>query len=290
MQAAPDLSEKTVLITGANSGIGKATAAALASFGATVILASRDLAKGQAAADEASTSGKGQIICKQLDLASFSSIRRFATEVLAEHEQVHVMINNAGLMLSDRRETEEGFEQTLGINHIGHFLLTDLLLERIKASAPARIINVSSSGHAQAGGMDFDDPMSEKNYDGFKVYARSKLANVLFTQELAERLAGTGVTVNSLHPGVVATGFSKDGDAHGFLATFFKWFAPFLRSPENGAATSIFLASSPQVTDITGQYFADCKAKRVAKGARDVSAQKRLWELTESWVSNASTN
>ena len=285
MSSSSSLSEKTILITGANSGIGKATAAALVARGATVIMAARDLEKGKAAAASI-PEGTGRLVCKQLDLASFASIRRFAAEVLAEHERLHVVINNAGLMLSERRQTEEGLEQTLGINHVGHFLLTDLLLDRIKASAPARIINVSSKAHTQAGGLDFDDPMGEKSYDGFKAYSRSKLANVLFTQELAERLEGSGVTVNSLHPGVVASGFARDGDAQGFFGAFFKWGARFLRSPQSGAATSIFLATDPDVASVSGQYFADCKPKKVAKAARDKDAQRRLWQMTERWVAS----
>ncbi|MEE8346831.1 MAG: SDR family oxidoreductase, partial [Dehalococcoidia bacterium] len=205
---------KTVLITGANSGIGKETAVALARAGATVVFTSRDPKKGeQAAADIRRRSGT-DVTLMPLDLASFTSIRALAETFLQRYEKLHLLINNAGLVLSERTETEQGFETTFGVNHLGHFLLTKLLLDRIKASAPARIVNVASGAHRRVGGgLDFDDLQSTNGYSAFRVYGRSKLANIYFTRELARRLQGTGVTVNALHPGVVATGFARDGDA-----------------------------------------------------------------------------
>ncbi len=279
---------KTVLITGGNSGIGFETALALAADGATVAFTSRDPHRGEHAADEIRRRTSVQPHLMPLDLASFASIRAFAADFLERFDNLHVLINNAGLILSERTETEDGFETTFGVNHLGHFLLTHLLLDRIKASAPARIINVASRAHSFArSGLDFDDLQLTSRYGGMKAYARSKLANIYFNRELARRLQGTGVTVNALHPGSLATGFGRDGDVKGPFGWLFSLGRPFLRSSEKGAQTSIYLASAPEVEGVTGNYFADSKETEPTSIARDDEAARRLWEASEALVSQA---
>ncbi len=200
-------------------------------------------------------------------------------------DRIDVLVNNAGLVLSDRRQTEDGFEATFGVNHLGPFVLTDLLLPRIKDSAPARIVNVASTAHKGAGkGLDFDDLQSTRGYSGMQVYSKSKLANIYFTTELARRLKGTGVTVNCLHPGTVATGYGRDGDSSGVLAFGLKVIKPFILSAEQGARTSVYLASSPDVADVTGQYFVKCQARKPSKVAQSDEAARRLWKHSEELV------
>ncbi len=280
---------KTVLITGANSGIGKETAVTLARAGATVVFTSRDPKKGeQAAADIRERSG-ADVALMPLDLASFPSIRALADGFLQRYDELHVLINNAGLILTERAETEQGFESTFGVSHLGHFLLTQLLLDRVKASAPARIINVASRAHRFArGGLDFDDLQLTKSYGGMQAYGRSKLANIYFTHELARRLEGSGVTVNAVHPGGVATGFARDGDVRAPFSWLFTLAKPFLRSPEKGAQTSIFLASSPELDGVTGKYFADSKEEQPTSVAQDDEAARRLWAASEQLIAQAS--
>ena len=279
---------KTVLITGANSGIGKETAVELARAGATVVFTSRDPQKGaQAAADIRRRSG-ADIALMPLDLASFPSIRALAADFLQRYDELHVLINNAGLVLSERTETEQGFETTFGVNHLGHFLLTQLLLDRIKASAPARIINVASRAHRFArNGLDFDDLQLTKSYGGMQAYGRSKLANIYFTRELARRLEGTSVTVNALHPGGVNTGFARDGDVRAPFSWLWTLAKPFLRSPEKGAQTSIYLAFAPELDGVTGKYFADSKETQPTSIAQDDEAARRLWTASEQLIAQA---
>ncbi len=276
---------KTVLITGANSGIGKETAVALARAGATVVFTSRDPEKGeQAVADIRQRSG-ADVTLMPLDLASFPSIRALAADFLQRYDALHVLINNAGLILTGRTETEQGFETTFGVNHLGHFLLTQLLLDRIKANAPARIVNVASRAHRFArSGLDFDDLQLTRSYGGMQAYGRSKLANIYFTRELARRLEGSGVTVNALHPGGVATGFARDGDVRAPFSWLFTLAKPFLRSPEKGAQTSIFLASAPELDGVTGKHFADSKEAQPTSIAQDDDAARRLWEASEQLI------
>ena len=278
-----EMTGKTVVVTGANSGIGLETAVALARAGATTILCARDPKRGEAALEVVrSRSGRDDAGLVVFDLASLASVRKGADELLGRCGRIDVLVNNAGLVLSERRETEDGFEATFAINHLGPFLLTHALLDRIKASAPARIVNVASTAHQGARrGLDFDDLQSRRRYGGMKVYSKSKLANILFTTELARRLAGTGVTANSLHPGTVATGYARDGDASGVLAFGVRVIKPFVLSPERGARTSIYVASSPDVADVTGAYFVRCRVRRPSKAARDAHAARRLWEVSE---------
>ena len=210
---------KTVIVTGGNSGIGLETAVALAGAGARVLITARDRARGEAAlAEVRRRGGRDDAELAVFDLADLASVRAGAAELLDRCPRIDVLVNNAGVVLSDRRETTDGLEATFAVNHLGPFLLTLLLLERIKASTPARIVNVASTAHKGARhGLDFDDLQSRHGYAGMLVYSKSKLANIYFTAELARRLAGTGVTVNCLHPGTVATGYGRDGDSRGFL-------------------------------------------------------------------------
>jgi NAD(P)-dependent dehydrogenase (short-subunit alcohol dehydrogenase family) len=282
----PDMKGKTVLVTGANSGIGFETAAALAAMGARVLVSARSADRGRAAVASVVDRVEGAAVqLVVFDLADLASVRRGADEILELAPRLDVLVNNAGLVLSERRVTVDGFEATFATNHLGPFLLTNLLLERIKASAPARIVNVASTAHNSARtGIPFDDLQSEHRYRGMRVYGQSKLANILFTLELARRLEGTGVTANSLHPGTVRTGYGADGDARGFLAFGLKLSSPFFLSPAKGAQTSVYLASSPEVEQVSGQYFVKCKPRQPRKWARDPEAARRLWQVSEELV------
>jgi len=280
---------RTVVITGANSGVGQATAVALARAGAdTVITARHEGRGGQAVADIRRDSGSDRVDLVVFDLADLASVRRGAERILDRCPRIDVLVNNAGLVLSARTETMDGFEATFATNHLGPFLLTRLLTERLVASAPARVVNVASTAHQGARrGLDFDDLQSTRHYRGMQAYSRSKLANILFTNELARQLSGTGVTANSLHPGTVASGFARDDDAKGFLAFGVKVIKPFILTPEKGARTSVYLASSPEVADVTGQYFVKCRAKTPSPAARDEAAAALLWSVSEELVDRA---
>jgi len=278
---------RTVVVTGGNSGIGFETATALAAMGARVVVTARNADKGRAAvaAIAQRAGGDAQVQLVVFDLADLASVRRGAAEILEQAPRLDVLVNNAGLVLSERAETVDGFEATLATNHLGPFLLTNLLLGRIRVSAPARIVNVASTAHNAARmGMPFDDLQSEKKYATMRVYGQSKLANILFTLELARRLEGSGVTANSLHPGTVRTGYGADGDARGLLAFGIKISAPFFLSPAKGARTSVYLASDPEVAEVSGQYFVKCKAKQPKRWARDPEAARRLWQVSEELV------
>jgi NAD(P)-dependent dehydrogenase (short-subunit alcohol dehydrogenase family) len=277
---------KTVIVTGANSGIGFATAEALASAGAITVITARDEAKGTAAVrDLIAKSGNHEVSLVTFDLGSLASVRQGAAALLERCGRIDVLINNAGLILSDRKESVDGYEMTFAVNHLGPFLLTNLLLDRITASAPARIVNVASTAHNQARkGMPFDDLQSTRRYRAMRVYGESKLANILFTTELARRLDGTGVTVNAVHPGTVATRYGRDGDTKGVFAFGLKVSKPFMLTPEKGARTSVYVASSPDVDGVTGQYFAKCRIKTPTKAAQDAAAAKRLWDVSEELV------
>jgi NAD(P)-dependent dehydrogenase (short-subunit alcohol dehydrogenase family) len=280
------MSGKTVVVTGGNSGIGFETAAALAAMGARVLVTARNADKGRAAvAAIADRLEDAQLQLVVFDLADLSSVRRGAAEILEQAPRVDVLVNNAGLVLSERRETVDGVEATFATNHLGPFLLTNLLLDRIRASAPARVVNVASTAHNSARkGIPFDDLQSRKRYRGMRVYGQSKLANILFTLELARRLDGSGVTANSLHPGTVRTGYGADGDARGFLAFGIKISAPFFLSPAKGARTSVYLASSPEVERVSGEYFVKCRPRQPRRWARDPESARRLWQVSEELV------
>jgi NAD(P)-dependent dehydrogenase (short-subunit alcohol dehydrogenase family) len=283
---------KTVVITGGNSGIGKAAAVDLARAGARVVITARSQERGTAAmADIVAASGSEHVELSVFDLADLSSVRAGAADLLERCPQIDVLLNNAGLILTQRTLSADGYEATFAINHLGPFLLTELLRERLIESAPSRIVNVASTAHTFARrGMVFEDLMAERSYKQMEVYGRSKLANILFTTELADRLAGTGVTANSLHPGSVATGYARDGDTTGFMAWGIKVFAPFSLTPEQGGRTSVYLCSSPEVDGVTGTYFAKCKPKTPSANARDRAAATRLWEVSEQLVEQAATH
>ena len=218
-----------------------------------------------------------------LDLASFASVRAFADEFSRTHDRLDVLVDNAGVILKDRRVTEDGHEMQFQTNHLGHFLLTNLLRDQLVASAPARVVVVASDAHRLAAkGLDFDNLESTRKYRSFRTYSRTKLMNILFARELARRLDGTGVTANAVHPGFVASRFSRDGDT-GFMGNVGMVLGrPFARSPESGARTSVFVASSPRLDGVTGQYFAKSKLAKPSAAARDDIAAARLWDVSAS--------
>jgi retinol dehydrogenase-14 len=280
----PDLTSKTCVVTGANNGIGKVTAAALASMGARVLMVCRDPARGEAArAEIAAASPNSAVELLIADMGSQRQVRRVAAEIRDRCGRLDVLVNNAGAMNTARTLTEDGIETTWAVNHLGYFLLTNELTDLLRASAPARVVNVASRAHVSAR-IDFDDVQGERSWAGYRMYGQSKLANVLFTYELARRLDGTGVTANCLHPGVVATGFGHNnksdlyGRAFDLVMTAIR---PFLTSPQRGAATSIYLASSPAVDGITGKYFADRKPIRSSTISYDEAVAARLWQLSD---------
>ena len=281
-----DMKGQTVVVTGGNSGIGLETAAALTAMGARVLVTARNADRGRAAVAEIADRTPGaRVQLVVFDLADLSSVRRGAAEILEQAPRLDVLVNNAGVVLSERRVTVDGYEATFATNHLGPFLLTNLVLDRLRASAPARVVNVASTAHNSARkGIPFDDLQSEGRYRGMRVYGQSKLANILFTNELARRLEGTGVTANSLHPGTVRTGYGADGDARGLLAVGLKVSGPFFLSPAKGARTSVYLASSAEVDGVSGQYFVKCKPRTPRSWARDPEAAQRLWRVSEELV------
>lgn len=269
---------KICLVTGATSGIGKATALGLAQMGASVVIVSRDREKGEAVQREIKTESRNDAVDLLLaDLSSQESIRQLVDNFLERYTKLHVLINNAGTVSLRRRETVDGLETTFAVNQLAPFLLTNLLLDVIKASAPSRIINVSSNSH-EAGYIKMDDLQSEKHYRFMRAYGQSKLALVLFTYELARRLQGTGVTANCLHPGFVATNIGQDGSGPVGRALVNLIFSSLGISPEEGAKTTIFLATSPEVEGVTGKYFVKSIPKRSVPVTYDETLQRQLWE------------
>ena len=272
------MSSRTCLITGATSGIGRATALALAGMGADLVLLCRDRARGEETAAAARAAGAPAVELLIADLGVQAEVRRAAAEFLAGGRPLHVLINNAGVVNLQRTLTADGLEATFAVNHLAYFLLTTLLLDRLRASAPARIVNVSSDAH-RFGPLDFDDLMNERRYRAMRVYGQSKLANILFTAELARRLEGSGVTVNSLHPGAVATRLGTNNGA--WARALIRLLRPFFRTPDGGAATSIHLATAPELAGVSGRYFANRREKTPSAAARDPEAARRLWEVSE---------
>jgi len=275
---------KICMVTGANSGIGKATALALAQMGATVVMVCRDRARGEEAKREITTKSRNNAVdLLQADLSSQQSIRKLVENFQHHYTHLHVLINNAGATFPGRRrETVDGLEMTFAVNYLAPFLLTNLLLDTLKASAPARIVNVSSAAHT-SGSIQMDDLQAEKLYRPMRTYPQSKLAVVLFTYELARRLQGSGVTANCLHPGFVATHFGQR-DAGTAFRLLVKVIGSFGTSPEKGAKTSIYLASSPDVEGVTGTYFVKSISRRSASISYDESLQRQLWELSAKLV------
>jgi NAD(P)-dependent dehydrogenase (short-subunit alcohol dehydrogenase family) len=273
---------KVVMVTGANSGIGKVTALELARLGATVVLLCRSRSKGEIARDEImSQTGNGQIELLVADFASLASVRRVAAEFLARRTRLDVLVNNAGLYLGERIVSQDGYEMTFAVNHLAPFLLTNLLLDALRAAAPARVVTVSSGAH-MSGHIRFDDLNAERRFSGFRAYGDSKLANVLFSNELARRLQGSGVTSNSLHPGAVATNFASG--TSGIMNLAFRIARPLFLSPERGAQTSIYLAASPDVAGASGLYYVNKKSRRPSAEAGRAEVQRQLWEVSEKLV------
>jgi len=275
---------RTVVITGGNAGIGKETAIALARKGARVIIAVRDPVRGAAAVDDIiARSASTSVEQLPLDLASIASIRQFATTLATKTDHVSVLINNAGVILRRRHTTSDGFEMTFGVNHLGHFLLTELLHDLLERGAPSRIVVVASEGYKGARrGLDFSDlNLEHSRYGPFKAYFRSKLANILFTRELARRLDGTGVTANAVHPGIVATRLARDGDAGMLGDLAMTVVRPFFKTPEQGARTSVYVASAPELEWITGAYFAESLPAPTSRQAIDMTAARRLWDASK---------
>lgn len=297
---------KVVVITGANTGIGKETAKELARRGAKVYMACRDMKRCNEARDDIIFESKNpNVYCRECDLASFESIKKFVSEFKKESNQLDILIANGGVMRCPRMLTKEGIELQIGVNHFGHFLLTTSLLDLLKVSqltkisvhfitiqyffqksAPSRIIVVSSLAHTR-GHINTNDLNSEKNYDSGAAYNQSKLANVLFTRALSKRLQGTDVTVNALHPGVVSTELGRH------MGVFSSWWGkifvrpflwPFMKTPESGAQTTLYLALDPEVEKVTGKYFSDCELKQPADAALDDTMAEWLWQVSEKWV------
>ncbi|NDI36762.1 SDR family oxidoreductase [Chengkuizengella sediminis] len=274
---------KIAIITGANSGMGLATTTEIAKKGATVIMLCRNKQRGETALHTAKQqSGSQNIELMICDLGSLESIHTFVAQFKEKYNKLDILINNAGVMSLKRELTSDGFEMQLGINHLGHFLLTNLLLERLKNAEEARIINVSSGAH-KIGKIDLQDPFLTKRYGFMKGYAQSKLANILFTKELSNKLKNTNITVNALHPGAVATNIGVNRKT-GFGKNFIKLMKPFFLSAEEGASTAIYLATSDEVKDTTGEYFYKKKISLVSKIAQDNELSKKLWTWSEQQV------
>ena len=283
MAATPSMTGKTVLITGGTGGIGKATAIGLSRLGARVGITGRDRARAEAAAANiVRASGNPAVDVFAADLSSQAEVRRLAGEVLAAYPHLDVLVNNVGGFWAHRHATADGLEHTFALNHLAPFLLTTLLLERLKASAPARVVTVSS-GAQSMGRIDFDDLMGERKYSGQGAYNQSKLANVMFTYELARRLEGSGVTATVLHPGVTSTAFGSEDTARGW-GPVIAVLRPFMKSPERGADTPVYLASSPEAEGVTGRYFANRRTKESHKSSYDSATTARLWQVSADLV------
>lgn len=278
VQPQNSMTDKVCIVTGANSGIGLETARGLAQLGATVVLACRSEQKGQTAlADITETTGNPNVHLMLVHLDQTDSIKAFAAAFKKDFDRLDVLVNNAGVLIAKRTTTVDGFEATFAINHLAYFLLTHLLLDVLQATPNARIVNVSSDAHRSAK-IDFNDLQAENGYAGYKIYARSKLANILFSSELSRRLPGQTPTVNSLHPGVVATNFSSGETS---IFTFFlKLFRPFFLSSTKGARTSLYVATSPELAGVTGKFFDRSAEKKPSAAATNLETAKRLYEIS----------
>nr|XP_016940490.1 retinol dehydrogenase 13 [Drosophila suzukii] len=282
-----DETGRVVIVTGCNQGIGKETVLELARRGATIYMACRDMRKCQQARQEIiKATNNHNVFARELDLCSMKSIRNFADGFKQEQNKLHILINNAGIMDCPKMLTKDGFEMQIGVNHMGHFLLTLLLLDVLKSSAPSRIVVLSSIAH-RFGRIKRDDLNSEKSYDRKMAYCQSKLANILFTRELSKRLEGTGVTVNALHPGVVNTELFRNTPFLGskigkILIAPFIWI--FIKTARNGAQTSLYAALDPSLENVSGKYFSDCKPKHVGSAAQYDDDAEFLWAESEKWT------
>jgi retinol dehydrogenase 14 len=276
------LVDKTVLVTGGTSGIGRATAIGLATMGANLAITGRDRVRTEDAAREIRAVGHGQVDVYVADLSSQTEVRRLAGEVLETYPRIDVLVNNVGGYWNTRHITADGLEHTFALNHLAPFLLTNLLLDRLKQSGPARVVTVSSNAQA-LGRIDFDDLQGERSYSGARAYNQSKLANVMFTYQLVKLLAASAVTANVLHPGVVRTAFGAE-DPGRVQRIFVPFMRRFFKTPSQGAATSIHLASSPDLERVTGLFFANSKPKKSAKRSYDEATAARLWQVSADLV------
>ena len=273
-----NIRDKNILITGATSGIGKAAAIKLASMGANIHFIARNKEKAKALSEEIEKLS-GKMPCSIIaDLSSQDEIKKAAEEFKSLNIPLHILLNNAGLINMERKETVDGFEAVFALNHLAYYSLTNLLLENLKNGSPSRIVNVSSGAHAFVKGFNFDDVQAVRSYKPFQVYGYSKLANILFTKKLSSLLENENITVNCLHPGVVGTAF---GQNNGSLQKILFFIAkPFIRSPEKGAESSIYLCSSPDISGISGEYFYNCKIEKTTKWAKSEEDADRLWSLS----------
>jgi retinol dehydrogenase-14 len=273
---------RTVLVTGGSGGIGKATAIGLAAMGARIAIVGRNDDRTEAAADQIRAGGGGEVDVFVADLSSQSEVRRLAEAALQRFGRIDVLVNNVGGYWNTRHVTADGLERTFAVNHLAPFLLTLLLLDRLKESAPSRVVTVSSNAHAM-GTIDFDDLQGAVSYSGARAYSQSKLANVLFTYELARRLPATSVTANALHPGVVRTSFGAE-DPGRLQRLITPVIRPFMKGTARGAATSVHVASAPDLEHVTGRYFANSKLKRSSKRSYDEADAARLWKMSADLV------
>src|SRR5947207_1559253 len=288
MAEIPLMAGKSVLVTGGTGGIGMATAAALAALGARVGITGRDQARAAAAAPGIrAATGNPAVDVFAADMSVQAEVRRLAAQVADTYPRLDVLVNNVGGFWAHRHLTADGLERTFALNHLAPFLLTNLLLDRLTASAPARVVTVSSGAHA-GGRTDFDDLQGERNYSGQRAYSQSKLANVMFTYELGRRLDGTGVTATVCHPGVVRTSFGAEDQAAHFAAMI-RVARLFMKTPAQGALTPVYLASSPEVEGITGRYFANRKPKTSSKASYDTTAAARLWQASAGLTGRPAT-
>lgn len=282
-----NLDGKVVIVTGANTGIGKEVARALAARNAKVILACRDRERCNKARKEIVIDTKNKYVyCRECDLSSQESIRKFVKRFKEENSQLHILINNGGVMRCPKNYTKEGIELQLGVNHMGHFLLTNLLLDVLKESAPSRIVNVSSAAHLK-GNLKITDLNSTENYDPYEAYAQSKLANILFTKELAKRLEGTKVTVNAVHPGIVDTEITRHMKFFNNLLSkmFIKPFIwPFIKSPKQGAQPILYAALDPNLDNVTGSYLSNNEIVETSNEGKDDKLARWLWLVSEKWT------
>ena len=279
MPATPSPNEKTILITGATNGIGKAAALAIASQGGRLVIVGRNAAKTEAVAAELrQTSGNPAVDFLLADLSSMAEVRRLAAEFSARYPRLDVLVNNAGAFFMRRQQSVDGLEMTFALNHLSYFLLTNLLLDTLKASAPARVVNVASASESSAR-VDWDDLQMTRKYSGFQAYAISKRFNLYFTYELARRLEGSGVTADALHPGSVATGIWANpfGPLRGLARPLTRL---MMRSPEQGAETVVYLATSPEVQGATGRYYVNCQPRHSSRASQDADAARRAWQVS----------
>jgi NAD(P)-dependent dehydrogenase (short-subunit alcohol dehydrogenase family) len=271
--------DKVCLVTGATSGIGFVTARELGRMGATVAIVSRDPARGARTADAMRAAGGMAVELLVGDLSVQADVRRVAAEFLARHPRLDVLVNNAGAIYAERELTADGIERTFAVNHLAYFLLTALLRPALEVAVAGRVVSVSSDAHRALRRIEFDNLQSERRFRPVRAYAQSKLANLLFTYELARQLAGTRVTANALHPGTVRTGFAREGA--GLSGLLFRLAGPFMLTPERGAETSLHLATSPEVEGVTGRYFVRRRPARSSPGSYDADAASRLWQISE---------